>query len=253
MHKIQNAWKSNFFQVPNAIYDNKELDVYQITILLYLFRLSNDSEAFPSLGNITDFTGVSRPKVIKTINDLIAKGYIQKKTRKNKNGSSTSNLYILLDPSKQDLLPLVNDVNHPSKCGLPGVVNEVNPINTNIINTNLYNTTQTQKYSDAFETFWKIYPRKKDKASAYKTFNKILKEFSLDEIVNGAKRYSDECKAMQTEQKYIKLAQTFLNKKSFLNDREELIKNPNGDITKHSSQHALDKIEKFFSAGDSNA
>ncbi|PNP90642.1 hypothetical protein BMT55_11735 [Listeria newyorkensis] len=146
--QILNQWQNHFFQVPNAVYDNKQLGAYEIAVLLYLFRLSNESMAFPSITNIATTIQCSRPKVISTINDLIDKKYILKTKRKKANGDQASNIYTLLNPQKvvneinqssnSDLPPLVNDVNHPSKPDLLGVVNEVDCINTNITNTNLY-------------------------------------------------------------------------------------------------------------------
>ncbi|WP_077914215.1 helix-turn-helix domain-containing protein [Listeria fleischmannii] len=61
------------------MYDNRQLDVYELSILLYLFRLSNDGEAFPSLKNICETVKVSRPKVSKSIQTLIKKRLHDKK------------------------------------------------------------------------------------------------------------------------------------------------------------------------------
>ena len=67
-------------------------------------------------------------------------------------------------------------------------------------------------YSCAFEAFWSAYPRKKEKANAYKCYKARLADgFSEDELMTAVKRYADECKARHTETRYIKLGATFLS------------------------------------------
>lgn len=66
-------------------------------------------------------------------------------------------------------------------------------------------------YSCAFEALWSAYPRKKEKANAYKCYKARLADgFSEDELMTAVKRYADECKARRTEVRYIKLGSTFL-------------------------------------------
>lgn len=67
-------------------------------------------------------------------------------------------------------------------------------------------------YTCAFEEFWKVYPRKKDKGNAFKKFNARLNSgFSEVELIEAAKKYAEECVKNSTEEKYIKLATTFLS------------------------------------------
>lgn len=68
------------------------------------------------------------------------------------------------------------------------------------------------KYTCAFEQLWTAYPRKKEKARAYKCYKARLNDgFSEDELLSAVKRYAEECKESRTEDKYIKLASTFLS------------------------------------------
>lgn len=65
-------------------------------------------------------------------------------------------------------------------------------------------------YGCFFEELWKIYPRKKDKASAYKAYNARLNDgYSEDELLTAAKAYAEECKRNHTEERYIKQGKTF--------------------------------------------
>ena len=86
-----------------------------------------------------------------------------------------------------------------------------NPVYDNDnVNVNV-NVLKDKTYTCAFEELWKAYPRKKEKAGAYKCYKARLADgFSEDELKTVVKRYADECQRQKTEQKYIKLAATFL-------------------------------------------
>ena len=67
-------------------------------------------------------------------------------------------------------------------------------------------------YSNDFESFWEIYPRKSDKGSAYKKYLTRLKDgWSPEQLLTAAKKYRAQILANRTEQKYIKLCKTFLS------------------------------------------
>lgn len=66
-------------------------------------------------------------------------------------------------------------------------------------------------YTCAFETLWSAYPRKKEKAAAYRCYKARLNDgFPEDELERAVKRYAEECRVNGTEDRYIKLASTFL-------------------------------------------
>ena len=67
-------------------------------------------------------------------------------------------------------------------------------------------------YSVHFESFWNAYPRKKEKAKAYKCYNARLNDgYSEEELLTAAAEYAKECKKRKTEERYIKLGSTFLS------------------------------------------
>lgn len=67
------------------------------------------------------------------------------------------------------------------------------------------------KYMCDFEELWNVYPRKKEKAKAYKCYQARLNDgYSNQDILIATKAYAAECKKNKTEEKYIKLAATFL-------------------------------------------
>ena len=71
---------------------------------------------------------------------------------------------------------------------------------------------KSESYSNDFESFWEIYPRKSDKGSAYKKYLTRLKDgWSPEQLLTAAKKYRAQILANRTEQKYIKLCKTFLS------------------------------------------
>ena len=73
------------------------------------------------------------------------------------------------------------------------------------------NVKDKKTYTCAFETLWDAYPRKKEKAMAYKQYLARLNNgFSEDELMTAVKRYAEECKKNNTELRYIKQGATFL-------------------------------------------
>ncbi len=66
-------------------------------------------------------------------------------------------------------------------------------------------------YSTDFEEFWSVYPRKADKAQAYKKYKARLEDgFTHEQLLEAAKNYADQCRRDRTEEKYIKHGKTFL-------------------------------------------
>lgn len=73
------------------------------------------------------------------------------------------------------------------------------------------NDNDKKTYTCAFEALWDAYPRKKEKAMAYKQYLARLNNgFSEDELMTAVKRYAEECRKNKTEQRYIKQGATFL-------------------------------------------
>ena len=69
----------------------------------------------------------------------------------------------------------------------------------------------SKSYCSSFEEFWTVYPRKKEKAKASRAYQARLRDgFSEAELLGAAKQYAEECAKERREQKYIKLAGTFL-------------------------------------------
>lgn len=89
-------------------------------------------------------------------------------------------------------------------------------VNANVnanANVNVKEKQEKEKppYTAVFEELWKAYPRRKDKALAYKAYKARLNDgFSEDELITAVKRYAEECRRQRTEERYIKHCSTFL-------------------------------------------
>ena len=85
------------------------------------------------------------------------------------------------------------------------------PDNDSVNDNDNVNVNDKKTYTCAFETLWDAYPRKKEKAMAYKQYLARLNNgFSEDELMTAVKRYAEECRKNKTEQRYIKQGATFL-------------------------------------------
>lgn len=68
------------------------------------------------------------------------------------------------------------------------------------------------RYSQFFEDWWSVYPRKIGKGESYKKYNTRLKDgWSPDELYEAAKNYREDVQRTHTDQCYIKHPKTFLS------------------------------------------
>ena len=85
--------------------------------------------------------------------------------------------------------------------------------NTTLTLNNNDNNDKKEKneYTAEFEQFWKGYPRKEDKQSAFKVWNTRLKDkHTPEQMTKAAQNYAAQCRKEGRQTKYIKLAATFI-------------------------------------------
>lgn len=105
---------------------------------------------------------------------------------------------------------------------------------------------KNNNYSVHFESFWNAYPRKKEKAKAYKCYNARLNDgYSEEEMLTAAVEYANECRKRKTEERYIKLGATFLSASTpfvdYLNEKRDK------DETEECRRPAEDKYREYLS------
>ena len=67
-------------------------------------------------------------------------------------------------------------------------------------------------YSNKFEDWWKVYPRKQGKGDAYKKYLARCKDgWSPEELLEAARSYSRKVESEHIDQKYVKMPKTFLS------------------------------------------
>ena len=92
-----------------------------------------------------------------------------------------------------------------------------NQTENNTINNTVNNT--INKYTADFEEFWKLYPRKVEKAAAYKAYKARLKEgVSKDTLLTAVKNYNRKITDEHTTETYIKYPKSFLSKDRSFDD-----------------------------------
>lgn len=80
---------------------------------------------------------------------------------------------------------------------------------------NIYNNVNNDNnnkniYAQNFRIIWDHYPKKKEKAAAYKAYQARLNEgYSEEELLKATKAYAQECKDRRTAEQYIKSPKTF--------------------------------------------
>ena len=160
----------------------------------------------------------SEQSVINWLNQLVKCGYIIRElvydnTKKN---VKERRLYLRDSAySKNFEGGTQNSLCTSSKSFGEGTQNSLGENNT--VNITVNNT--VNKYTAGFEEFWKLYPRKVEKAAAYKAYKARLKEgVSKDTLLTAVKNYNQKITDEHTTETYIKYPKSFLSKDRSFDD-----------------------------------
>ena len=146
-------------------------------VLLKLADNANDKgECFPSYQHIADHCEVSRRSVISHIDALIKMGLVEKKSRKNQDGSS-SNLYILhLEKGSENISPPSENGSLPPSENISPITNH--SINQSINQNNIVRT--VQNFEMHFEQFWQAGMTKVNKQKSLKSFKSAYESYHTE-------------------------------------------------------------------------
>ncbi|RAV34890.1 helix-turn-helix domain-containing protein [Corynebacterium heidelbergense] len=75
-----------------------------------------------------------------------------------------------------------------------------------------------EPHSGGFDEFWRVYPRRTGKKKAREAWDKAVTDTDPSVIIDGARRYAQHIEAEQTEQRFIKWPQGWLNDKRWEDD-----------------------------------
>lgn len=262
--------REGFHMMPRSIDSDDRLTVYARSVLMALSsRADEKGECWPSLDTIAQDAKVSKSTVQRAIRQLIEYGYISKEQR-TKRGRTIAPKYRMLFDKTGAASEKPSDVegsqsDHPGYSHRPpGVVSqtmggshtdhrsierEVKTIEVDPPISPKGGETakpvpkrlKRYEYSDEFETFWNIYPRKDSKRRALTAFNNALKRATLEELYAGAARYAND---PNREPQYTKHAATWLNGDCWLDEPlpARRVSDPWGD-----------KIRSVLAAGQTQA
>lgn len=100
-------------------------------------------------------------------------------------------------------------------------VEELSSANTsnniyNNINNNTKEINKESQLENDFEELWKLYPRKRGKEAAFKSYKKAIKDGATnEEIKQGILNLIEDIRKNKTEEKFIPYGSTFFSRKSW--------------------------------------
>lgn len=188
----------------------------KLTLLALADRHNPDYGCFPSISKICSDTELSRSTVIRCTQYLQEAGLISKEKAQRKNGSDTSNRYIL------GFEVGVSAQHPPSVTETPPAVSGGHPHNqVNITSKDNHSYDQILK-EGGFDLFWENYPRKIGKGAAKASFVKAVKKTGDGYlIIEKAVAYANHCIKTLKDPKFIPYPATWLNQGRWEDELEE--------------------------------
>ena len=166
------------------------------TTKLILFILSNYADerqsCYPSEKHIAKLAGVSDRTVRRSLR------YLDFGLLRIQHQSGTSNRYFL----STDAHVLTPVVTHDLPVRTP-------------VSTNTKEDTK-DIYTEDFEDFWKIYPRRVNKFQTFVKWKKTIKDIPPKKLLVFTVRFAEKMQRENTENKYIAHPSTWLNQKRYL-------------------------------------
>ena len=201
-----------FTKVENTFLDDDvHFDIYEKMVYICLCRFANakSKSAFPSAKRIGSMAGCSERKVRDCINSLHDKRIITKEDRQGKTPIIHLNGLTPAQDSGVSGTPFRGTPAHGA--------DELEKENKKKITRK----TDADASSDLFNSWWDLYGKKVKKPDAEKAFNKMLKKYSYEVIVEGTKRFLASEKKKGTDKKYIPHPSTFLNGERFNDEYDD--------------------------------
>ncbi len=184
--------------------------------------------AFPSRRRLAGDLGISTDSIDRAIKELEAAGALSIEKRTAENGKPDTNIYRLRFSMPDSRIDAAKDGRKSAAKDGRKSAAQTKPTSTQTqINTPLYTPPSRGRrgasrqrtgrrrsqveYSEDFERFWSVYPRKVEKRRAFKCWQTRLREgYTADELIRAAEAYAEECRRKGRTKDYIKHASTFL-------------------------------------------
>jgi hypothetical protein len=216
-------------------------------------RTSGD--AWPRQATIAEALGVTRRGVQMSLVRLVELGHL---TVEFQRGRGHTNRYRLAVRNANDASPLLPLNGEPAfvysepkrrkqkheKANANANKGEP-PFAQNTLSNTSMNT--LRDISVEFESWWRQYPRRVEKKSAFKAYERIIKnkEATSAELLSGAMRYAADMAKANREAKHVKHPTTWLNKGCWTDEPESTSQHRNPE-TRNRADSAVDGMRGYI-------
>ena len=208
MSVLRKEKKGNFTVIDNAIFKDKSLSMKSIGLLCIMLALP-DNWSY-SIAGLVSIVSDGESAVRSSLKELEEAGYFRREQVR-EGGKIVKTEYVISE-YKNCENPLVEN---------PVVENPVveNPPQVNTKELITYKSNTKDIYTTEFENLWSIYPRKKGKENARKSYIKARKDgASYEDIEACVVAYANYIKATDTDEQYIKYGSSFFTQRAWQDD-----------------------------------
>ena len=211
-------------------------------VLLKLADNANDvGVCFPSYQYIADKCEMSKRSAISHIDDLIKMGFVTKKARKNKDGSS-ANLYLLhLEKSSEKSAPGGENISLGSEKSAPGGGEKSAPITSHSFNLSINRVSDDEISANAEHADEKTKTSKREKISV--DYQGVMNAWN--EVFNGSPIHLLKTLSPERKKAILKVAKTMLETEDVGSCSVEVFK----EYFKDFLNQANSRANKFFFGG----
>lgn len=211
-------------------------------VLLKLADNANDvGVCFPSYQYIADKCEMSKRSAISHIDDLIKMGFVTKKARKNKDGSS-ANLYLLhLEESSEKSAPGGENISLGSEKSAPGGGEKSAPITSHSFNLSINRVSDDEISANAEHADEKTKTSKREKISV--DYQGVMNAWN--EVFNGSPIHLLKTLSPERKKAILKVAKTMLETEDVGSCSVEVFK----EYFKDFLNQANSRANKFFFGG----
>lgn len=209
--------------LPKQVMKENNLSLQSKGIYAYLCAYAgNKDTAFPSISLITYELGISKDTFYKYMNELKDKKYIETFQEKQDNGKFSHSIYKLLPcPKSSDTVS--SDTVSSYTVNKDTNINSIKKNSIKKNNSNLHNKDTScldtsikdnkNIYTQDFETWFCSYPNQFNKELTFRSWKKLLKTESIENVIASTKEYKKEIKSNGTEKKYLIKSTNFVGEK----------------------------------------
>ena len=208
---------SKFGVVPTLAILDKSITHAELRVLALLCSYADkNGECFPSQSKMAECLGIARENVNRHIQSLHKKGWVRSVQRFRDDGSKRSKMYQIVSDHH-----MACDTEHHMGSDTEHHINNIPPVNTPPMKNNIpgndfeidstENNLTAEEHEwdiDAFEIWWRAYPRLVNKKKAKIAYMSAMKKTDCATLLRGAEEYARQNR--DTSEQYIKKPENWL-------------------------------------------